>query len=81
MRSWLTGERVKDIDIFSPSPEAVVSAFAADASYKASFNNDFIANFYRDRCCFQIIKKYAFTTQRETMRESRLHHNLRLLRT
>src|ERR1700723_1666230 len=67
VRSRLTGERVKDIDIVSPTPDAAVSAFASDASYKATFSNDFIANFYKDGRCFQIVEKYAFTTQRETI--------------
>ena len=67
MRSWLTGERVKDIDLFSFDPQAVITAFQASGSYKASFHNEFVANFYKDNCCFQVIKKYPFNTQKETI--------------
>lgn len=67
MRSWLTGERVKDIDIFGPEPLKIADAFRGNSDWKAGFENDLIANFYKDSLCYQIIKKYPFVSQQETV--------------
>lgn len=67
LRSYLLGERVKDLDIFSADPEKVQAAFSADDSFKAGFQNDLIANFYKDGICYQVIKKYKFSTPKETI--------------
>ncbi len=67
MRSHLLGERVKDYDIFSKTPELIVSEFLKDESYSKGIENDFFANFYKEKKCFQIIKKYAFGSQKETI--------------
>lgn len=67
LRSYLLGERVKDLDIFSNNPKAVQEHFASDSSFKAGFQNDLIANFYKDGICYQVIKKYQFSTPKETI--------------
>lgn len=67
LRSFLMGEHVKDLDIFSNDPDAVLSAFKSDDTFKAGFNNDFIANFYKDGICYQVIKKYKYATPKETI--------------
>jgi hypothetical protein len=67
LRSYLLGEKVKDLDIFSNNPSAVQDAFTSDASFKAGFQNDLIANFYKDGICYQVIKKYKFETPLETI--------------
>jgi hypothetical protein len=67
MRSWLVGDRVKDVDIFSEDPEETLRAFKANDNYTAGRENDFIAHFYRDKLRYEIIKKYAFSNQQETI--------------
>jgi len=67
MRSFLVGERLNDLDIFSSDPTATEKTFQADPSYKAGFNNDFIANFYKDGFCHQVIKKYTYPNQQATI--------------
>lgn len=67
LRSYLVGERVKDLDIFSNDPDAVQAAFIADETFKAGFKNDLIANFYKEGICYQVIKKYKFATPKETI--------------
>lgn len=67
LRSFLLGEKVKDLDIFSSDPDAVYAAFQADSSFKEGHNNSFVANFYKDGICYQIIKKYKFSGPRETI--------------
>jgi len=67
MRSWLVGDRVKDIDIFSNDPNAVVRAFNESDDFTKSIENDFIAHFYKDNLRYEIIKKYKFASQKETI--------------
>lgn len=67
LRSYLVGDRVKDLDIFSAEPEKVEAAFKADESFKASFSNDFISNFYKGDICYQVIKKYKYATPMDTI--------------
>lgn len=67
MRSWLTGDRVKDVDIFSADPAVTLASFKADETFKAGHENDFIAHFYRDNLRYEIIKKYAYQNQKETI--------------
>lgn len=67
LRSFLVGEHVKDLDIFSNDPEKVCAAFIADETFKAGFSNEFISNFYKDGLCYQIIRKYKFSSPQETI--------------
>lgn len=67
MRSWLVGDLVKDIDIFSNDPDAVLTAFKADESFKPGHENDFIAHFYKDNMRYEVIKKYRYASQKETI--------------
>ena len=52
MRSFLVGERAKDLDIFSADPDKTIAAFKADISFKAGKENQFIANFYKNGLCY-----------------------------
>lgn len=67
LRSFLVGDKVKDIDIFSSDPDKTLSAFKESEDYKAGHENEFIANFYKDGLCYQIIRKYSYASQRETI--------------
>jgi len=67
MRSWLVGDKVKDIDIFSNDPDAVIAAFEASDNYKSGVKNDFIAHFYRDKVRYEIIRAYKFNSPQETI--------------
>lgn len=67
LRSYLVGDRVKDLDIFSANPEAVLEAFKSRDDFKAGFENDFIANFYKEGMCYQVIKKYKYDNQKDTI--------------
>lgn len=67
LRSFLVGDKVKDLDIFSNDPAAVESAFEADESFKKGNSNQFITNFYKDGLCYQVIKQYTYATPQETI--------------
>ena len=67
LRSYLVGDRVKDLDIFSSDPEKTLSAFKESDNYKQGFENDFVSNLYRDGIHYQIIKKYPYASQKETI--------------
>lgn len=67
MRSWLVGDPVKDIDIFSSDPDAVIAAFEESDNYKAGVKNDFIAHFYRKDVRYEIIRAYKFNSPQETI--------------
>lgn len=67
LRSYLVGDKVKDIDIFSANPEKVLEAFRADNTFKAGFENEYIANFYKDGLCYQVILKYKYSSPLETI--------------
>ena len=67
LRSFLVGDKVKDIDIFSSDPVSVEKSFDEDDSYKKGKSNDFITNFYKDGLCYQIIKKYPYSSPQETI--------------
>lgn len=67
LRSFLVGDKVKDLDIFSSDPEKVLSAFKSDDSFKVGHENDFISNFYKDNMCYQVIKKYKYQSPQETI--------------
>lgn len=67
MRSFLTGDRVKDIDIFSADPQNTLDAFKADTRFSKSVENEFIAHFYKDNLRYEVIKKYPFESQRQTI--------------
>lgn len=67
LRSWLVGDRVKDIDIFSANPKETLEAFKSSEAFKFGRENDFIAHFYKDGLRYEIIKKYTFATQKETI--------------
>lgn len=67
LRSFLVGDKVKDLDIFSNDPESVLSAFKADDTFKIGHENDFISNFYKDGICYQVIKKYKYKSPQETI--------------
>lgn len=67
MRSWLVGEKVKDVDIFSSDPNGVLAAFKADETFTPGHENDFIAHFVRDKMRYEVIKKYRFQSQKETI--------------
>lgn len=67
LRSFLVGDRVKDLDIFSKTPSLIEAALCMDDRFKIGKVNEFIANFYKDGLCYQVIKKYPFTSQKETI--------------
>lgn len=67
MRSWLTGEKVKDIDIFSADPSKVLEAFKQNSEWKADVENDWIAHFYKDKLRYEVIKKYSYANQLDTI--------------
>lgn len=67
LRSFLVGDKVKDLDIFSSDPESVLSKFKNSESFKLGHENDFISNFYKDGLCYQVIKKYKYNSPKETI--------------
>lgn len=67
LRSFLVGDKVKDLDIFSHDPQKVMDAFNGADGFKKGQENDFIANFYKDGFCYQVIKKFTYGSERETI--------------
>lgn len=70
MRSFLVGDPVKDIDIFSETPHETLAAFNSDTRFSKTIENEFVAHFYKDKLRYEVIKKYPFRTQRQTIETS-----------
>jgi hypothetical protein len=67
LRSFLVADKVKDIDIFSYDVQKTLSDFRSDISFELRNENEFIANFYKNNLCYQVIKKYSFSGPQETI--------------
>lgn len=67
MRSFLVGERAKDVDIFSADPDSIVAFLENREDFKKSFGNEFFQNFVHDGLTYQFIKKYKYNTPQETI--------------
>ena len=67
LRSFLVADKVKDIDIFSYDVQKTLSDFRSDTSFELRNENEFIANFYKNNLCYQVIKKYSFSGPQETI--------------
>lgn len=67
LRSFLVGEKPKDIDIFSNNPEKVISYLSENDKFKKAFGNDFFQNFKYNNLTYQVIKKYTYETPQDTI--------------
>ena len=61
--SLLGGRPIKDIDIFSPTPEKVIKHLS-EIGLKIQRENDFICNFKHKKFIIQVIKKFIYTDAR-----------------
>jgi hypothetical protein len=66
--SILADRKIKDIDIFTGSPDDLIS-FLGSKGIKQTFQNDWVANFKYKKFIIQIIKKHTFTTVRQCIDE------------
>jgi len=67
MRSFLVGEKAKDIDIFTANPESVIASLDGKDGFKKTFGNEFFQNFKKGDLTYQVIKKYKYATAQETI--------------
>ncbi len=67
MRSYLVGEKAKDIDIFTADPDSVINVLEGKDGFKKTFGNDFFQNFKYKGLTYQVIKKYKYNTPQETI--------------
>jgi hypothetical protein len=67
MRSFLCGEKPKDIDVFTADPDSVIAFLEKKDGFKKSFGNDFFQNFKFKDLTYQVIKKYKYNTPQETI--------------
>lgn len=67
MRSFLVGEKAKDIDIFTAEPDRVIEFLASKEGFKKTFGNDFFQNFKHKDLTYQVIKKYVYQNPQDTI--------------
>ena len=60
--SSLVGRKVKDIDIFTDNPAALIEHLKANSEIKHQFENDWVCNFGYKKYIVQVIKKYTYQT-------------------